>query len=209
MGRNHRGDDDPQLLGVAALINTGSSIIDTAVNASANAVGRLDVGANGREDSRSNATSAAGMLNTRISARLKREAAEAIAAQENANITEEEAKQAIEQLDSQTLQEVAIHLIAGETEAAKDTLAVHTNLSNQQIEGFIMGVQEDIKKQVDEFKDQANETLETATAYAQGVIWTEFIAMLLSLIAAIAGAQYGSSCVERLHSIAVTRCTTA
>ncbi|MDA8563977.1 hypothetical protein N9L06_05945 [Mariniblastus sp.] len=195
--------------GIAALVNTGSSIVDTAVKATGNAAGSLSAMDSEGSGNENGARSSTSIFSGNIAARLKRKAAEAIAADEDSDISEEEARQVIREIDSQTLQAAASHLIAGENEAAEDIIAVNTNLTEVQVKNLVDGVSKDVEKQVNEFKTQAEESLETATTYAQGVLWTQFIGTLLSLIAAIGGGMFGANSVERLHTIAVTRRTTS
>lgn len=116
-----------------------------------------------------------------------------------ADVTQQEVSQAIQQLDAQTLQNVAVQLIQGNTKAAKDILVVNTNLSEQEINSLVDGIAAEIEEPIQQFQNQVNETIETVSDYTQAVLWTAFISSAIGLLVAIAGGWLGADTVRRLY----------
>jgi hypothetical protein len=116
-----------------------------------------------------------------------------------ADVTQQEVSQALQQLDVQTLQNVAFQLVQGNTEAAKDTLVVNTDLSEQEINSLVDGIANEIEEPIQQFQSQVNETVETVSDYTQAVLWTAFISSAIGLLVAIAGGWVGADTVRRLY----------
>jgi hypothetical protein len=114
-------------------------------------------------------------------------------------VTQQEVSQAIQQLDVQTLQNVALQLIQGNTDAAKDILVVNTDLSEQEINNLVDGIASEIEEPIQQFQNQVNQTIETVSDYTQAVLWTAFISSAIGLLVAIAGGWLGADTVRRLY----------
>ena len=110
-------------------------------------------------------------------------------------------EQALEQIDVDTLQSAAIAFIQGDTDTARNILAVNTNLSEAQINGLVDGVGEEVNQQIETYKQEISEAAETATDYAQAVLWTVFISAALGLAVSIAGGLIGATTVGRVYRI--------
>jgi hypothetical protein len=204
--------------GIRGLIQTGTDAVSTAVSAGAS------VGAAGAEAGDGGVGALADspvMLS--VQARIKREIAAALAesqrfdrappaAGETQSTTQtrpttgtpaasqQEIRQALDEIDANTLVAAAQPIIAGEPERAKDVLAVNTNLSEREIDAIVEGVSGEMTQQIDEAKQQLNRTVETASTYAQAVSWTAFIAGALSLIVAIVGGWIGARTVREVYA---------
>lgn len=66
----------------------------------------------------------------------------------DANIGSKNVRQALEQIDMQTLQSVATQLIYGDIEGAKDIFITHTNLIDAQINDLVAGMNRELKQTI-------------------------------------------------------------
>ena len=109
-----------------------------------------------------------------------------------------EAEQVVSQLDAQTLQAVALPILRGNPDEAKNVLAVRTDLTEQQINDLVDGVSEAAQQRIDEFEAAAKERIETVSDYSQGVLWALFLSSAIGLAVCIAGGWLGADTVRRL-----------
>jgi hypothetical protein len=170
-------------VGVTGLLRTGQAL----VGGGATMVG-VGAGAAAEADGRP-----AEPFVTEIQAQLKRQASE-IAARTANDVSPEEVERAIDQLDAQTLQQAAIHLIRGNTRAARDVLVVNTHLSEQEINAIIDGAEREVQQRLD-----------TIASYTQAVLWTTFISSALGLGMAILGGWAGANRVRRFYAVQTVR----
>jgi len=184
--------------GVSGLVNTGSSIVAEASGAASNAAGALP-------DPSSVSTRGSDRVVNGISAAVKREVAEAASTAGDSVLSEEEARQAIEGLDANTMEQIGWSYVNGDVEAARDTLAANTNLTEQQVDKLSNAIETKVEGRIEEYKAEAAEAVETASSYAQAVLWAAFVTAALGLIAAILGAMLGCQAAVRLYTIAVER----
>jgi CHASE3 domain sensor protein len=178
------------VLGISNLIQTGQSLL-RGTAATATAVGTAaGAAANGGGAAMANSP-----LVTTIQAQLKQRAAQAIASSTppgGTPVSPQQAQQAVNQIDSNTLQAVAVQLVQGNTDAAKGILSANTTLSPDQINSVVNGMSNEVKNRVDQ-------ATEAAAKYTQGVLWTTFISGALGLIAAIIGGWLGADTIRRLY----------
>ncbi|QBQ56593.1 hypothetical protein E3U44_14690 [Nitrosococcus wardiae] len=167
--------------GIAGLMQTGSALL----SGGAAVVPAAAVGATAETDN-----GATSPFVTQIQAQLKRQASEITARTAEEGVSPEEVERAIEQLDAQTLQAAAMQLLQGNTQAAKDVLAVNTNLSEAEINAIINGVEQEVQQRLD-----------TIATYTQAILWATFISSLLGLAMAIIGGWIGASRVRRFYAI--------
>ncbi|QDU80083.1 hypothetical protein Pla110_18050 [Polystyrenella longa] len=184
--------------GVSGLVNTGSSIVSNVTGAAANAAGTLPDPSNVDVQDSNRVISG-------ISAAVKREVAQAVSEAGDSSLSEEEARQAIESLDADALNQIGWSYVNDDAEAARDTLAANTNLSDEQVDKLSATIETKVEKRVQEYKDKAAKLAETASSYAQAVLWAAFVSAALGLIAAIFGAMLGCQTAVRLHTISVER----
>lgn len=109
-----------------------------------------------------------------------------------ADVTQAEVRAALRDLDFNTVQAASMRLIQGDEEGAKDLLAANTALTEREVEAIVSGVSDEVSETVDEYQAKFDETVETASDYAQGVIWTAFGTAALALAAAIFGGWLGT-----------------
>ena len=190
-------------LGVSGLVNTGASVVGNATSAASTAVSKIPSAVQSANDAVPDQR--ANQVATGISATIKREIAAAVAADGDSAISQEEAEQAIEQLDADALQDIGMSYLQGNQQSAKDTLAVRTNLNEKQIDQLSNSISKAAEKRVNEYKAAASKAMATATDYAQAALYTSFVAASLGLIASILGAMWGCREAVRLHTVSVER----
>ena len=123
-------------------------------------------------------------------------------------VSQSEVSNAMQQLDAQAMQSIGVSLLKGDTDAAKNTLADNTDLSEAQINDLVEGVQAEIKPVVDKYQRQASEYLEKASSYTQAVLWSTFVIGVLGLLACIIGGITGASMASRRRTLVADRTTT-
>ncbi len=111
----------------------------------------------------------------------------------------EEVRQALQQLDPQTLRTIANHLIQGDTEGAKQALATDTELTQAEVDSIVEGIRQEVSAMVTQAKEQLSDTAQAAADYSQAVLWTSFLSGAISLIVAILGGWLGARTVKRLY----------
>jgi len=189
--------------GVSGLVNTGTSIasgISGAISSAANVLpGAAQSADRVISDERSS------NVLSGISAIIKREIAEAVAKDGDSAISEKDARAAIDQLDGDALQQIGLAYLRDDKEAAKDTLAAQTNLTQQQVDQLSTSIATKVDQRVNKYKEEIAKAVETASDYAQAVLWTAFVASALGLIASILGAMWGCREAVRIHTVAVDR----
>lgn len=110
-------------------------------------------------------------------------------------VSQSELRRAVENLDADTLSEIARNLVMGNTEGAKRVLSDNTDLSEQQINSVINGISQQVDQRVQQAKQQVGQTVEKASNYTQAVVWTLFVSSLLALISALIGGSLGARAV--------------
>lgn len=189
-------------MGVKNLVQTGQDVLRGTASATAALGSAAASGATNAAQQGAGANLTNSPLVASIQAQLKRKASEAIASATPAGgapVSPQEAQQAINQIDNNTLQAMAIQLVQGNTQGAKDILAANTTLSEEQINSVVQGVSNEVQSRVDQAKAELNQAAEKAAKYTQAVLWTVFISSALALLAAIAGGWSGADTVRRIY----------
>ncbi|MFG0335643.1 MAG: hypothetical protein ACF8TS_19970, partial [Maioricimonas sp. JB049] len=140
-------------MGISSLLQTGYQLVSATASAATSAVTTTVSGvATGAQAAGSMVASVADTrVAENIKARLKRRAASVVARSEaegGADVTQDEARTAIESLDSETLQRIATHITLGEMTAARETLAEETNLSDNEVREIIQGIENEFEQQL-------------------------------------------------------------
>lgn len=125
-------------MGVTNLLQTGAGLVQSTVSTVASATSAtvaqtVDAG-------QFIASAANTELADSIQARLKRRATSVVskAAAEGADgVKAQEVRKAIEAMDTQTLQQISMHVTKGELRSARETLADETNLSTEEVREII------------------------------------------------------------------------
>jgi hypothetical protein len=116
-----------------------------------------------------------------------------------ASISPQQAQQAMNQLNNSALQEAAVELVQGNTEAAKIILVANTNLSAKQVDDLVDGVTNKAKQNIQRFKDESAKGIAAVKSYTETLLWVIFVANMLGLIFAILGGWLGSHHVHHFY----------
>lgn len=135
-----------------------------------------------------------------LQAELKQKVSEALAqaAQRGgpgAQVSQAEARRAVEQLDRQTLGEIAGALVRGDAEQAKRILAASTTLSRAEVNQIVDGLGTEAQRYQREAKDAADK----AAGYSSAVLWAVFVSSAIGLVLAIIGGWMGAKSVARIY----------
>lgn len=181
--------------GVAGLVNTGQAVFSgTAITTSAVVASTATADTADKTNESANSSIVA-----QLQAQLKHQVILFIAQAEaasGADVSPEEIREAMEQLDTQALQAAAVQLLQGNTEAAKAVLAVNTNLSEAEVNEIVEG----IKQYVQQLQDKVRQRIEVASNYTQALLWTAFVSSLLGLIVAILGGWVGAQGIRHFYA---------
>jgi hypothetical protein len=187
-------------VGMSGLAQTGKAVLGGATKAGTALISTATAGA-GVAGAKADELENSPIMN-QIQALLKRRASE-LAAQANvpggAEVSPEEVRRAIDQLDAQALQAAAVQLLQGNTEAAKNVMAVNTNLSEAQIDEIVDGVATELKQDIEKYKAEAAKRMESLSSYTQAVIWVMFVSNCLGLVLAIIGGWLGVHSVHHFY----------
>lgn len=186
--------------GISGLINTGTSIVANSSAAIAQSVPSL-----GQVQNTLPTNLEAQSEMASVSATIKKQIADSVSDQSENAISQEEARQTIEQLSPKTMQQIAWYYLSGNKEAARDSLAVNTKLSEQQIDALAKSISEDVQQRVDAYQERADEALADATDYAQGVLWTYTITVMLGLVMSILGGMLGCQAAVKIETVAIQK----
>ena len=130
-------------------------------------------------------------------AELKRETSQIISRRAGPQVSPQELRRAVEQLNPDVLQQMGVALVQGDTQEARNVLATNTNLSGEEVDAVVDGLSDAVQQRVQEAKQQASAAVETASNYAQALMWTEFLASALGLGLAAGGGAVGANRLRR------------
>ncbi|QDV79343.1 hypothetical protein [Botrimarina mediterranea] len=138
-----------------------------------------------------------------------------------AEVSREDIAEAMEQLDAEAMEEAAYYLIQGETNLATDLMVEETDLSRAEVRALVSGIQRTYRHQVnrlsqtmtgtfdsmaetadktmDEVVETVDESVETASSYAQQVLWASFAAAGLGLAVSVLGGWCGADTHRRMY----------
>lgn len=136
-----------------------------------------------------------------ISTMMERRMAELVADLEAAGgtqVTQQDVREALQQLSPSVLQTVAVRLINGNVEGAKDVLTANTDLNRRQINEIVSGVDQDISRTVERYQQRASQMIEATSNYTQAVLWTAFAAFAIALAVSLIGGSMGAETSHRL-----------
>jgi hypothetical protein len=185
-------------LGVSNVMQAGQSLI----SGTASVAGSVVQGAQNAASSPAAAEAADSPVVRDIQAMIKRQATQVVAeAGENASaeagggtpqVTQDELQQAVQNMDAQTLTQVAQELVTGDTEGAKNVVTVNTNLSEQEVNSLIDGISQAVNERVQQAKQEISDAVEKASSYTQAVMWALVVSSLLGLAGALFGGTIGA-----------------
>ncbi|TWU00250.1 hypothetical protein Pla108_11970 [Botrimarina colliarenosi] len=145
-----------------------------------------------------NDTGLAGDLRSQAIDRVA-EAIVAFDAKGGANVSKQSVKDALQDLDSESLSAVAKALYNGRTEKAKDLLVENTDLEEEEINELVKGASNAYRSRADAVVEAADETTEAVSTYAAELLWAAFATTGLGLAAAVLGGWCGADTSRRLY----------
>lgn len=108
-----------------------------------------------------------------------------------------ELRRATDQLDRQTMAQVASALIRGKTENAKALLAANTSMSQAEIDQTLQS----LSPQIEKYKADTQAAADAAARYAATAMWVIFFSSLIALVAAGIGGWMGAGHIHRVHHL--------
>lgn len=120
-------------------------------------------------------------------------------AEGGAEVSKGDVREALREMDRQTMTTVATRLIQGDASGAKDALAANTNLSTRQINDIVNGVNDDVSRTVKKYREQAEQAVEAASTYAQATLWTVFVAAAMGLGVSLLGGWLGAESSRQIE----------
>lgn len=112
-----------------------------------------------------------------------------------------EIRQALDEIDTQALQDIGVALVRGDTEGAKSILALKTSLSREEIDAVIDGVSGKADRAIAEAQDKITKAADKAADYAQAFIWAVFVSGALGLVVSIVGGMLGARTGRHLYRL--------
>lgn len=108
----------------------------------------------------------------------------------------EKLKKVSEQLNTQTISDIAIALVQGDENHAKDLITSNTDLDQKQVDELIGSLINQARKIGEDIRRQAEEARE----YAAAILWLMLLSYIVALIASITGAKYGVSKLAAINN---------
>lgn len=161
-------------MGLANIAQGGAALIG----------GTAQIGAAGA----SKAAQGGGEGSTALEAEIKQAISQNLASAGGGNASRADINQAMNQLDAKTLTSISARLLRGDTEGAKNVIAINTSLNRQQVDSVISG----LSAQVPRYKAEVEQKAQAATKYTSALVWTTFISTLLALGFAMWGGAAGA-----------------
>jgi hypothetical protein len=114
-------------------------------------------------------------------------------------VTQTEVRRALRDLDSEVLLDASRHLVFGDPDAVKHVLAANTALTRREINDLVDGVEADMRSTIQEYRAEIEQMSETASDYAQAVVWTAFGTLAIALVVSILGGWLGTEATRRIE----------
>lgn len=159
-------------MGLANIAQGGASLIGGTVQMGAAGAGKA----------------ADGEGSTALEAEIKQAISQNLASAGGGNVSRQNINQAINQLDSKTLTSISARMLRGDTEGAKNLIAINTSLNRQQVDSVVSG----LSAQVPRYKAEVEQKAQAATKVTSAVLWVTFISTLLALGVSIWGGAVGA-----------------
>lgn len=128
-----------------------------------------------------------------LEADIKRQIAEL--ASSGANADSNATQQALNQLSNAQLAKIAAYLLQDNPDAAKNTMAINSNLTKNQINQIIGNLDNSIQQSKQTIKDYT----QSVTNYTAATLWMILVSQLLSLITAIIGGWMGADVLNKRY----------
>lgn len=191
-------------IGIASLLQTGQSLLSSTASTVVNTASALGTGTTKTVDyiARHTSEAANSKIVNIIHAKLKRHAATVLAKADSkagSEVSSQEALQALEQMDREVLQSVAIQLMQRDIEGAKNLLVVNTNFNDTQINNIVEGANRQIAQTINQYENELDTATKAMADYSQAVMWAVFSASAIGLALSILGGSLGATTSKRLY----------
>lgn len=173
-------------VGVNQLMQAGSKLLSGPVTASV-------ISSAGNTTDKNTDMSPTGTSTLSLESDIKRQIAELGSSGANANSNA--IQQALNQLSNVQLAKVATYLLQDNTDAAKNSLAINSNLSQNQINQIIGNLDNSVQKNKQIIKDYT----QSVTNYTAATLWIILVSQILSLITAIVGGWMGADVLNKRY----------
>lgn len=176
------------VMGVTTLLQAGGELLKTSATTAALA----NVDSNKKLD-----TSPQGINTLALESDIKQQISRVLSKSSDNQNTEnnQNVQQSLNQLNNDKLMQVATYLLLGNTDAAKNQLALNTDLSTDDINKIM----DNLNAKVDQYKQNIKEYADDVSGYIAAVLWVVLVSNLLSLLAAIGGGWLGIHTVSRVY----------
>lgn len=162
-------------MGLSGIAQGGASLVQGVGSLGGQAVGAAAGGGFG-----------GAMQNLGFEAEIKQTIAQSLA--RTGGVSQQQANQAMNQLDAPTLTAISGRFLRGDIEGAKNLIALNTTLSRQQVDSVVNNLQ----AQVPRFREQAVQAAEQASNVTAAFLWVTFFSTLLALGLAMWGGSLGA-----------------
>ncbi len=126
-------------------------------------------------------------------------------AQGGPQVTPKDVRQAIRDLDAESVESIALELAGGDVDGAKRVVVRRTDLSKAQIDDLFEGITPDIDVYIEEYTTALNEWSEDVVDYTQSILWVTFGGLAISLVVALGGGWLGATSSHEAYGNHVVR----
>jgi hypothetical protein len=169
--------------GIAGVVQGGASLIGSGVSLGTMAASNSSGGGANRSPT-----------SLGLEAEIKQSISQTLSSA-GGNVSQATINQAMNQLDGPTLAAISGRLLRGDTEGAKNMLALRTNLSRADIDKVTNG----LSARIPQYKAEVEQAAQQATRYSAALLWVMFISTLVGLGAAVVGGSMGATAVGRVY----------
>jgi len=169
--------------GIAGVVQGGASLISGGISLGTMAASNSSGGGANRSST-----------SLGLEAEIKQSISQALSSA-GGNVSQANINQAMNQLDGAALAAISGRLLRGDTEGAKNMLALRTNLSRADIDKVVNG----LSARIPQYKAEVEQAAQQATRYSAALLWVMFISTLVGLGAAVVGGSMGATAVGRVY----------
>lgn len=180
------------VMGVSNFLQAGGDLIKSSA-----AAGAMYVVSDTKSADNTLDTTPKGLNTLALESDIKQQISQssAISSQGQQIVNPNDIKKSVTQLNSIQLIQVASYLLQGDTDAAKNVIAINTDLSTDDINRIFNNLNE----KVQQYKQNIKAYTDKAANYTAAVLWIVLISNLASLLAAMVGGVVGMNIASRAY----------
>lgn len=122
-------------------------------------------------------------------------------------VSREELREALSQLDMEVSTQIARSLLQGDVDGARRALVTNTDFTTEEIDAILSGVQSQLAEAGEDLVQSFEQDVEAISDYIEMLLWLFFIGSALSLAAAAVGGFFGARDDEEVYVTARERTT--